>query len=1053
MARLPNPGGDPGQWGDLLNSFLTVSHTNSGELKDGSVSETTLDAPTQAKLNTVVTGVPDDSVSTVKLQDGAVTNPKLADGSVTDVKISGTIAQSKVNNLTSDLAAKAPLNSPAFTGTPTGITKAHVGLANTDNTADSQKPISQATQAGLDAKASTVALNAKADDNTVVHLAGTQTITGQKNFTGGVSLNGQAAVATNDARLTNERIPTNGSVTVDKLADGSVSAEKLDAGNASAGQTLSYNGNSLTWSTPSSSGPIDDASPTTKGLVQLTGDLDGSAASPSVVKVRGVSINSTPPTAGQILKANSATTASWQSAGGTTVASTDITDSTSVGRSLITTASNVTARQTLGLDNVNNTSDANKPVSTAVQNALNTKVNSNALSLVATSGSYDDLDDKPTIPTVTGTNTGDQTLAVNGNQLTISGTHGNTVVLPSGSGSASWGNISGTLSTQTDLQTILDAKATKISLGAYQIPARSTNGTGEWTGGVNYSSSANASTLALRSSTGTLAVANGANTTDAVNKGQLDTKIDLTQKGAASGVAALGTGGLVPATQLGTGTADATTYLRGDGTWQIVQGGSGSTGGPQGTPGAMTVRPDTANPGMFVISNPLDSSAVSLLHGPKQLVDTFGKSAVIMFVGDSTSAVSNGSARQFANTIAAANPQYTVRFRTTSSGNYPTVSTWTIGTPTVIQTGANSTSSLNGERFVTLSGSGGITMTAASIVRTSPDLDVRIKVAASGWVGALNDRQTFIAQRGGAGNYAFAFYAVNNELRLDHSVDGTAELTGSVTLPALTNGSTYWLRATLDVDNDAGGFTKKFFQSTDGITWTQIGSNQTVSSGTTSIFSSTYTWEAGSRGTGTSGTLDAGSKIYEIDIRDGIDGLSIAPTLPDQWEPTSAGVAPVTGAPIIDIWNCSVGGITMRKQYEFRAMLRPRINSLVTFVALGHNDNYQISPDYWKVWNTFLDDIQDRNPMTSIVLIAQNPELTGTDTTPDKILGHAHRTRVYEALAARRGFGFIDIYQLFQDQFAAGVATSTLMYSDGIHPVTAGYTLWGQAITDVWEAA
>lgn len=54
------------------------------------------------------------------------------------------------------LNLKANLNSPAFTGTPTGITKAHVGLGNVDNTADSAKPISTAQAAALAAKADLV---------------------------------------------------------------------------------------------------------------------------------------------------------------------------------------------------------------------------------------------------------------------------------------------------------------------------------------------------------------------------------------------------------------------------------------------------------------------------------------------------------------------------------------------------------------------------------------------------------------------------------------------------------------------------------------------------------------------------------------------------------------------------------------------------------------------------------------------------------------------------------------------------------------------------------
>jgi hypothetical protein len=58
------------------------------------------------------------------------------------------IADTSALALTADvntaLDLKAPLASPTFTGTVSGVTKAHVGLANVDNTADASKPVSTA---------------------------------------------------------------------------------------------------------------------------------------------------------------------------------------------------------------------------------------------------------------------------------------------------------------------------------------------------------------------------------------------------------------------------------------------------------------------------------------------------------------------------------------------------------------------------------------------------------------------------------------------------------------------------------------------------------------------------------------------------------------------------------------------------------------------------------------------------------------------------------------------------------------------------------------------
>ena len=100
-----------------------------------------------------------DSVTSAKIADGAVTAGKIASGAIVnaDISASAAIAQSKIDGLSTSLAAKADLAGATFTGTVSGITKSMVGLANVDNTSDANKPVSTATQTALDLKANKAA--------------------------------------------------------------------------------------------------------------------------------------------------------------------------------------------------------------------------------------------------------------------------------------------------------------------------------------------------------------------------------------------------------------------------------------------------------------------------------------------------------------------------------------------------------------------------------------------------------------------------------------------------------------------------------------------------------------------------------------------------------------------------------------------------------------------------------------------------------------------------------------------------------------------------------
>ena len=92
-----------------------------------------------------------DSVTEAKIADGAVTSAKIANATIVngDISASAEIATSKISGLDTALGLLAPIASPTFTGTVSGITKTMVGLGSADNTADTAKPVSTAQAAAI----------------------------------------------------------------------------------------------------------------------------------------------------------------------------------------------------------------------------------------------------------------------------------------------------------------------------------------------------------------------------------------------------------------------------------------------------------------------------------------------------------------------------------------------------------------------------------------------------------------------------------------------------------------------------------------------------------------------------------------------------------------------------------------------------------------------------------------------------------------------------------------------------------------------------------------
>ena len=71
----------------------------------------------------------------------------------TGVSLANKSGEAATPTVTVDTTVIAPLASPTFTGTVSGVTKSMVGLGNVDNTSDTGKPVSTAQQTALDLKA------------------------------------------------------------------------------------------------------------------------------------------------------------------------------------------------------------------------------------------------------------------------------------------------------------------------------------------------------------------------------------------------------------------------------------------------------------------------------------------------------------------------------------------------------------------------------------------------------------------------------------------------------------------------------------------------------------------------------------------------------------------------------------------------------------------------------------------------------------------------------------------------------------------------------------
>lgn len=164
----------------------------------------------------------------------------------------------------------------------------------------------------------------------------------------------------------------------------------------------------------------------------------------------------------------------------------------------------------------------------------------------------------------------------------------------------------------------------------------------------------------------------------------------------------------------------------------------------------------------------------------------------------------------------------------------------------------------------------------ASALDVTADLDLRFYSNPDTWLAPATDVLPFVGKWDGTGNN-LSYLMVTDDtgaLGLFWSTDGSsidAEFS-TVVLP-VTSGSMA-VRATIDVDNGAGGYTVTFYTAStlDG-PWTQLG-DPAIGVGTTSIFSGAAELSVARVDAGGYGFLTG--QVYAAQVRSGINGTVVA---------------------------------------------------------------------------------------------------------------------------------------------------------------------------------
>lgn len=327
-ARLPIVGGDDNDWGAILNDFLEVAHNADGSLQQSAIVSAggTTSVNGKSASNGVVTLTASD-VSAVPGSSVGAPSGVASLNSSTQVPLAqlGGGAASSSNFLRGDgtwAVPSGPGNATSSTpglmqlsgdlgGTATSPTIAKLQGTTVNAASPTNNQVLSFSSSGNEWVPSTVSSTTVSDATSsvpgVIQLDGD--LGGTATSPSVVSIGGHTPV-TESTTLSGDLSGTLPNPTVAKVNGVTI------AGTPSAAQVLTATSSTAAaWTTPAAG--AGDATSSTPGLIQLDGDLGGTATLPTVAKVNGIALPGSAPTAaGQVLTttgSGNSTSTTWSS--------------------------------------------------------------------------------------------------------------------------------------------------------------------------------------------------------------------------------------------------------------------------------------------------------------------------------------------------------------------------------------------------------------------------------------------------------------------------------------------------------------------------------------------------------------------------------------------------------------------------------------------------------------------------------------------------------------------------------------------------------------------